>query len=72
MGVVYQQEVKNQLKIDVDRSYMLDDLFHSVADLLEISAKEVEEERSIFNAAFKDRKRFILESSEYDTYFNFD
>ncbi|MDA9126052.1 phosphoethanolamine transferase [Flavobacteriaceae bacterium] len=63
---------QNQLKIDVDRSYMLDDLFHSVADLLEISAKEVEEERSIFNAAFKDRKRFILESSEYDTYFNFD
>jgi len=63
---------QKQLKIDVDRSYMLDDLFHSVADLLEISAKEVEEERSIFNAAFKDRKRFILESSEYDTYFNFD
>ena len=63
---------QKQLKIDVDRPYMLDDLFHSVADLLEISAKEVEEERSIFNAAFKDRKRFILESSEYDTYFNFD
>ena len=63
---------QKQLKIDVDRSYMLDDLFHSVADLLEISAKEVEEERSIFNAAFKDRKRFILESLEYDTYFNFD
>ena len=63
---------QKQLKIDVDRSYMLDDLFHSVADLLEISAKEVEEERSIFNAAFKDRKRFILESSEYDTYFNLD
>jgi heptose-I-phosphate ethanolaminephosphotransferase len=49
---------------------MLDDLFHSLADLLDISAQEVEEERSLFSAKFKNRKRIILKNSEYDTYFN--
>jgi heptose-I-phosphate ethanolaminephosphotransferase len=65
---------KNQkhLTIDVNRPYMLDDLFHSLSDLLDISAQEVDPERSIFNKRFKIRKRIILESSEYDTYFNLD
>lgn len=61
---------QKQLTIDLDRPYMLDDLFHSLADLLDISAQEVEEERSLFSAKFKNRKRIILKNSEYDTYFN--
>jgi heptose-I-phosphate ethanolaminephosphotransferase len=56
----------------VDRPYMLDDLFHSLANLLEISAQEVDLERSIFSSKFKNRKRIILKNSEYDTYFNLD
>ncbi|MDA9057048.1 sulfatase-like hydrolase/transferase [Flavobacteriaceae bacterium] len=63
---------QKQLTIDVDRPYMLDDLFHGLADLLDISAQEVEPERSVFNDAFKTRNRIILKSSEYDTYFNLD
>ena len=63
---------QKQLTIDVNRPYMLDDLFHGLADLLDISAQEVEPERSIFNDSFKSRKRIILESSEYDAYFNLD
>jgi len=63
---------QKQLTVDENRSYMLDDLFHGLADLLDISAHEVEPERSIFNDSFKSRKRIILESSEYDTYFNLD
>lgn len=51
---------------------MLDDLFHSLADLLEISAQEVDVERSIFSSKFNNRKRIILENLEYDTYFNLD
>ena len=61
---------QKQLTVAVERPYMLDDLFHSLADLLDISAKEVNPERSIFNAKFKSRKRIILENFEYDTYFN--
>ena len=61
-----------QLESVVDRPYMLDDLFHSLADLLEISAQEVDLERSIFSSKFKKRKRIILKNSEYDTYFNLD
>ena len=57
------------LSIDFDRKYMIDDLFHSIADLLEISAQEVDSTRSIFNKKFKDRKRIILKSVEYDTFF---
>ena len=61
-----------QLTTAVDRPYMLDDLFHSLADLLEISAQEVDVERSIFSSKFNNRKRIILENLEYDTYFNLD
>ena len=59
-----------QLESVLDRPYMLDDLFHSLADLLEISAQEVDLERSIFSSNFNNRKRIILENSEYDLYFN--
>ena len=61
-----------QLTTALDRPYMLDDLFHSLADLLEISAQEVDVERSIFSSKFNNRKRIILENLEYDTYFNLD
>ena len=61
-----------QLTNALDRPYMLDDLFHSLADLLEISAQEVDFERSVFSSKFKNRKRIILEDLEYDTYFNLD
>jgi heptose-I-phosphate ethanolaminephosphotransferase len=56
----------------LDRPYMLDDLFHSLADLLGISAREVDLQRSIFSSNFKSRKRIILKNSEYDSYFNLD
>ena len=61
-----------QLTTALDRQYMLDDLFHSLADLLEISAQEVDLERSIFSSKFKNRKRIIMKNSDYDTYFNLD
>ena len=63
---------QKELTVDANRPYMLDDLFHSLSDLLQISAQEVDVERSIFNEAFKSRKRIILESSEYEAYFNLD
>ena len=63
-------KAQKKLSIDVNRSYMLDDLFHSLADLLSISAKEVDLSRSLFNQNFKNRKRFILESRDYDVFFN--
>ena len=63
-------KAQKKLTIDVNRPYMLDDLFHSIADLLAISAQEVDLSRSLFNQNFKNRKRVILESSDYDVYFN--
>jgi heptose-I-phosphate ethanolaminephosphotransferase len=63
-------KAQKKLTIDVNRSYMLDDLFHSIADLMAISAKEVDLSRSLFNQNFKSRKRIILKSSDYDVYFN--
>jgi N-acetylgalactosamine-N,N'-diacetylbacillosaminyl-diphospho-undecaprenol 4-alpha-N-acetylgalactosaminyltransferase len=42
------------------------------ADILGISAQEVDFERSVFSSKFKNRKRIILEDLEYDTYFNLD
>jgi heptose-I-phosphate ethanolaminephosphotransferase len=49
---------------------MIDDLFHSIADLLDISAKEVERSRSIFSHDFIDRKRIIKDTINYDTFFD--
>ena len=53
-----------------DRKYMIDDFFHSFADLLDISAKEVEPYRSIFNANFKERTRIIKDTIDYDVFFD--
>jgi heptose-I-phosphate ethanolaminephosphotransferase len=52
-----------------DRKYMIDDLFHSIADLLDIKANEVDSTRSIFSKHFKERKRIIKDTIDYDTFF---
>lgn len=48
---------------------MLDDVFHSIADLLNIRALEVDTTRSIFNLSFKERKRIIKDTLDYDVFF---
>ena len=63
-------EESNKLYFVEDRKYMIDDLFHSIADLLDISAKEVERSRSIFSHDFIDRKRIIKDTINYDTFFD--
>jgi len=52
-----------------DRKYMTDDLFHALADLLNISAIEVELSRSIFSKEFNERKRIIKDTIDYDKFF---
>jgi len=52
-----------------DRKYMIDDLIHSFADLLDISAEEVESSRSVFSKDFIDRKRIIKDTINYDVFF---
>ncbi|WP_339893738.1 phosphoethanolamine transferase [uncultured Algibacter sp.] len=53
----------------LDSKYMIDDLFHSMADLFSIKAKEVDYTRSIFSEHFKERKRIVGDSVDYDNYF---
>lgn len=53
-----------------DRKYMIDDFFYSFADLLDISANEVESSRSIFSEDFKERKRIIKDTINYDVFFD--
>ena len=60
----------NKLYFVEDRKYMIDDLFHSFADLLDISAKEVERSRSIFSNDFRNRKRIIKDTINYDVFFD--
>jgi heptose-I-phosphate ethanolaminephosphotransferase len=63
----YKQEEK--IAFFPDRKYMIDDLFYSVADLLSISSNETDSTRSIFNRYFKERKRIIKDTIDYDTFF---
>ena len=52
-----------------DIKYMTDDLIHSIADISGIKSNEIDSTRSIFNESFKERKRIILDSVDYDTFF---
>lgn len=52
-----------------DVKYMTDDLFHSIADLCQVRSAEVDSTRSIFNTYFKERKRMIRDTIDYDNYF---
>jgi heptose-I-phosphate ethanolaminephosphotransferase len=63
----YKQEKKIEF-VD-ERKYMIDDLINSIADLLDINAFEIDNKRSIFNQNFKDRKRIIKDTINYDTFF---
>lgn len=61
---------ESNILIEENRKYMIDDLFHSIADLINVKADEVDNTRSIFNENFKERKRIIRDTIDYDTYFN--
>lgn len=54
-----------------DRKYMIDDLFHSITDLINIKANEVDSTRSIFNKYFIERKRIIQDTIDYDEFLFF-
>ncbi|RIA10423.1 heptose-I-phosphate ethanolaminephosphotransferase [Flavobacteriaceae bacterium MAR_2010_72] len=62
--------LKTSLDFRVNSKYMTDDLFHAIADLSNISSNETDSTRSIFNVAFKERKRIIKDTIDYDAYFN--
>ncbi|MEP3838941.1 MAG: sulfatase-like hydrolase/transferase [Algibacter sp.] len=68
--LLWQSEVfknNNNINIDLERPYMTDDLFHSIADLCQINDSIVNLEKSIFSAEFKNRKRIILNNQDYDS-----
>ncbi|MDU8885368.1 phosphoethanolamine transferase [Yeosuana sp. MJ-SS3] len=52
-----------------DKKYMTDDIFHSIADLCKVTSLEIDTTRSIFNSNFKERKRIIKDSLDYDSLF---
>ncbi len=60
---------KNSLNFDVNKKYMTDDMFHSIADITNIISDQVDSTRSIFNKSFKERKRIIKDTINFDTYF---
>ncbi|MGB5419656.1 phosphoethanolamine transferase [Algibacter sp.] len=53
----------------LNSKYMIDDLFHSIADLVDVKADEVDSTRSIFSEYFKERNRIVRDSIDYDVYF---
>ncbi|MDA0326401.1 MAG: phosphoethanolamine transferase, partial [Bacteroidetes bacterium] len=57
------------LIFDAQRPYMTDDLFHSLAQLLQIKATEVSTKRSIFSHDFQNRQRIILGNEDFDVKF---
>lgn len=68
--VLWQSEIyksNNKIDIELDRAYMTDDLFHSIADLCDIDNVDVDLDRSIFSETFKKRKRIILNNKDYDS-----
>ena len=52
------------------KKYMTDDLFHSIADLMDIEHDSVDVSRSIFSDIFKPRKRIVKDTINFDTFFS--
>ncbi|WP_157841066.1 sulfatase-like hydrolase/transferase [Neotamlana nanhaiensis] len=70
--VLWQSEKYKQnrnLFSNQDRKYMSDDLFHSMADLFCIKAKDVDSSRSIFSEHLRERTRIVFDTLDYDAYF---
>jgi heptose-I-phosphate ethanolaminephosphotransferase len=66
---LWQSEYHKNSKViqnQIDYKYMTDDIFHSIADLCFVSGQEIDVSRSIFNDAFKERKRIIKDSIDFD------
>ncbi|MFY0627134.1 MAG: sulfatase-like hydrolase/transferase [Reichenbachiella sp.] len=59
-------ESKRKIDKELDRKYMLDDLFHGIADLCEIKFLKFDSTRSIFNKNFRPRERVILDGITYE------
>lgn len=59
----YQKNIRPNIK------YMTDDLFHSIADLSNIKSNETDSSRSIFSNNFKERKRIIKDTIDFDAFF---
>jgi len=70
--ILWQSESYKKTKTiypNLDSKYMIDDLFHSIADLIDVKADEVDSTRSIFSKYFKERKRIVKDTVDYDSYF---
>jgi len=61
--------LEKNIPFAANRKYMIDDLIHGIADLLDIKSKETNPSRSIFNDNFISRKRIIKDTIDYDTFF---
>lgn len=62
-------KLKNGINFNINKKYMTDDMFHSIADISHVYSDQVDLTRSIFNINFKDRKRIIKDTINFDTYF---
>lgn len=62
-------DYKLKNKLNINNKYMTDDMIHSIADLSDVTCDQVDITRSIFNKNFKERKRIIKDTIDYDTYF---
>lgn len=55
----------NNLNAYLNRKYQTDDVIHSIIDLAKCSSPDFQPQRSVFNSAFKERKRIIF-NQDYD------
>lgn len=71
MFVWLSEDFKRHKDISINKEvkYMIDDIFHSIADLCQVRSTEVDSTRSIFSEHFKERKRIIRDTIDYDTFF---
>lgn len=60
---------KREVSTNLDFKFMIDDIFHGIADLTGVNANRVDSTRSIFNKNFKDRRRIIRDTINYDTFY---
>lgn len=63
-------KLRDSINLNKNKKYMTDDLIHSLSDISNINSDEIDVTRSIFNKDFKERKRVIKDTIDYDVFFD--
>ncbi|TXG34558.1 phosphoethanolamine transferase [Seonamhaeicola maritimus] len=62
-------EFPNDFEYKPNRAFMTDNTYESIGHLFGVLYSDMDKDKSIFSKSFKERKRIVIDSIDYDSYF---